>query len=391
MSPTMTMPVIDTDTHLTEPPDLWSARLPKKYADLGPRVDTHPTTGELRWRLGERWLTSESGFSRIEGAQDERTFPQSWSEVDPACYDARARIKWMDANGIAAQVLYPNFVAFEGFAIMALNDLDLQVALIRTYNDYLIEFASVDPKRFVLLASVPFWSLEESIKELRRCAKLGFKGVIWAATLDRHKLPTFYDTYWDPFYAEAQDLGMSINFHVGVGYTEEGMNTAIVREGLEFDPSDAVYRVSIGFQSNARTIAKLIMFGVCERFPRLDFVSVESGFGFVPFLIEALDWQWLHADGPRLKPDRLMPSEYFRRQIYTMFWFEQGTLSQLPDWADNVMFETDFPHNTCLLPDSRLSPQPRELITSHQARFGPEVMSKVLYKNAAKVYHLDLV
>lgn len=85
-----------------------------------------------------------------------------------------------------------------------------------------------------------------------------------------------------------------------------------------------------------------------------------------------------------------MPSEYFRRQIYTMFWFEQNTLSQLPDRADNVMFETDFPHNTCLLPDSRLSPQPRELIAAHKARFGDEVMSKVLYKNAARVYRLDL-
>lgn len=96
-----------------EPPDLWEARLPKKYVDLGPKV--------------------------------ERTFPTAWSEVDPACHDARARVKWMDANGIHAQVIYPNFVAFEGFAIMALKDLELQVVLIRTYNDYLIEFASVDP------------------------------------------------------------------------------------------------------------------------------------------------------------------------------------------------------------------------------------------------------
>jgi predicted TIM-barrel fold metal-dependent hydrolase len=293
----------------------------------------------------------------------------------------------MDAQGIYAQVIYPNFVAFEGHALMALKDLDLQVALIRTYNDYLVEWASVAPERFVLLASLPFWDIDESIKEMRRCKGLGFRGVIWAATLDRHGLPTFFDPFWDPFYAEAEALGMSINFHVGVGYTEDDSNTALSGRSNLFD---ATYRTSVGFQSNARTIAKLIMFGVCHRFPELSFVSVESGFGFVPFLIESLDWQWKHLDGPAEHPDRLLPSEYFRRQIYTMFWFEEGTLAQLPDYADNVMFETDFPHNTCLIPGSRVSPEPRQLAQKHVERFGEEMMSKVLYKNAARVYNLDV-
>jgi len=286
-------------------------------------------------------------------------------------------------------VIYPNFLAFEGHAVMALDDLAVQVGLIRAYNDYLAEFASIDPKRFILLASLPFWSSDESIKEMPRCKDLGCKGVIWAATLNRHGLPQFFDTYWDPFYAEAQELGMSINFHVGVGYTENDSNAALRVDAIP-DPCDRTYRTSIGFQSNARTIAKLILFGVCHRFPRLNFVSVESGFGYVPFLLEAMDWQWTHEGGPEYRPDMMLPSEYFRRQIYTMFWFERGTLSQLPDYADNVMFETDFPHNTSLVPDSRLSPDPADLAAQHIQRFGPEVMSKVLSGNAARVYDVDL-
>jgi len=31
--------IIDADTHLTEPPDLWTARAPAKYADRVPRVE----------------------------------------------------------------------------------------------------------------------------------------------------------------------------------------------------------------------------------------------------------------------------------------------------------------------------------------------------------------
>jgi uncharacterized protein len=383
------IPIIDADTHLTETPDLWTARVPASLREFAPYVDMHPQTGQRRWRLGDRWLAGDTGFSRIPGEQDERSFPASWADVDPACYSAKERLAWMDSQGMAAQVIYPNFLAFEGHAVMALDDLQVQVGLISTYNDYLAEFASIAPERFILLASLPFWDIGESIKEMRRCKDLGFKGVIWAATLNRHGLPQFYDAYWDRFYAEAQDMDMSINFHVGVGYTENDSNAAVLK-AAEPDPADLAYRTAIGFQSNARTIAKLILFGVCHRFPRLNFVSVESGFGFVPFLVEALDWQWTHVDGPEKRPHALLPSEYFRRQIYTMFWFEHGTLSQLPDYADNTMFETDFPHNTSLVPNSRLSPNPAELASRHVERFGPEVMRKVLSGTAARVYDVDL-
>jgi uncharacterized protein len=383
------LPIIDADTHLTEPPDLWTTRVAAKYRDRAPRVEAHPETGQLRWRLGDTWLAADTGFSRLAGRQEENVFPRSWAEVDPACYSAVARLKWMDNEGMAAQVIYPNFLAFEGHAVMALNDIEFQVALIKTYNDYLAEFASVAPERFILLASLPFWDIDESIKEIKRCHAMGFKGIIWAATLDRHGLPTFFDKYWDRLYAVAEELKMSINFHVGVGYTEDDANAAVLK-AADPDPADLAYRSSIGFQSNARTIAKLILFGVCERFPNLDFVSVESGFGFVPFLLESLDWQWKHVDGPELRPNLLLPSEYFRRQIYTMFWFEDGTLSQLPDYADNVMFETDFPHNTCLVPNSRLSLAPAAVAARHVERFGPDIMRRVLGGNAARVYGVDL-
>ena len=64
------------------------------------------------------------------------------------------------------------------------------------------------------------------------------------------------------------------------------------------------------------------MSGICERFPGLNFVSVESGFGYVPYLLQALDWQWLNNGAQAAFPDRMMPSEYFMRQVYATFWFE---------------------------------------------------------------------
>jgi predicted TIM-barrel fold metal-dependent hydrolase len=381
------VPIIDADSHLTEPPDLWTKRLPERFRALAPRVERQPETGRKLWLLDGHWLSPEAEFSRKPGYQDERTFPATWDEVDPACFDARARLAWMDAEGIYAQVIYPNLVAFQTFAIMGIEDRAQQVAIIRTYNDYLAEWASVAPERFVLNASLPFWDIEESIIEMKRCREMGFRGVLWAATLDRHGLPPFYDPAWDRLYAAAQDLEMPVNFHVGVGYTEDqAVAAAKTTELAATECSTMTYNVAISFQSNARTIAKLLLFGVCERFPRLAFVSVESGFGFVPFVLEALDWQWKQFDGPRLHPGRLLPSEYFARQVYTMFWFEQATLSQLPQFADNVMFETDFPHNTCLVPDSRISTAPGALAHQHVETFGEDVMRRVLFDNAARVY-----
>ncbi len=75
--------------------------------------------------------------------------------------------------------------------------------------------------------------------------------------------------------------------------------------------------------ANARLVANMILSGVCERFPRLKFVSlVESGIGWLPFMLEAcLDY---HADENAASGLSLLPSEYFQRQIYACFWFENG-------------------------------------------------------------------
>jgi predicted TIM-barrel fold metal-dependent hydrolase len=229
---------------------------------------------------------------------------------------------------------------------------------------------------------------------MRRCAEAGHKGVVWAATLSRHGLPGTSDPYWDRFYGAAQEMGMSINFHVGVGYTEEQMNVASQRTPVDLDPeaqaADQARRTALGFMSNGRTIADIIMSGLCHRFPELNFVSVESGFGFIPYLLEGLDWQWTNPGHSKRFPHRLLPSEYFRRQIYTMFWFERTTLPLLELYQDNVLFETDFPHDTSITPGPGSdSPKPGELAADHIAKYGQDVMRKVLWENAAKLYRLQ--
>jgi predicted TIM-barrel fold metal-dependent hydrolase len=295
----------------------------------------------------------------------------------------------MDNHGITAQVLYPNVTAFEGWALMALQDNDLRIAIVRAYNDYLSEFCASAPGRFVRIASLPFWDVEASVTEMERCAKMGFVGVLWAATLQKHGLPPTADHHWDPIYQRAQDLGLSINFHVGVGSTAEDI--ARFREARSGDELTGHWAgaSSLGFLANATTITDLITSGVCHRFPRLNFVSVESGFGFIPFLLEALNWQWASVNAPAYHPGWLLPSEYFRRQIYCTFWFEQDSLPLLEKYQDNVMFETDFPHSTSLSPGpASASPAPSALINQAVSIAGLSVMAKALHGNAQRLYRL---
>ncbi len=380
--------IIDADTHLTEPADLWTARMPARWKARAPQVLRHEPTGTWRWTIGDRWCSMVGNYSMAGWKEFPPSCPPTLADADPACYDARARLAHMDANGIFAQVLYPNVIAFEGHAFMALDDEELKLACVSTYNDYQAEFASEAPERFVTLAVLPFWDLSASLAELRRCHALGHRGVLWAATMDKHGLPDFTNSHWDPLYSLAQELGLSINFHVGVGNTAEEIEQAMNRDG--YDPAFNAARSSMSFISNARTIGLLLTSGLCDRFPRLDFVSVESGFGYVPFLLDSLDWQWLNANAPARYPDRLLPSEYFRRQVYAMFWFEKESLDLLPRYQDNVMFETDFPHPTCLQPGpGSAAPSPAEVIARDTAIVGPEVMRKVLQDNASRVYHID--
>jgi predicted TIM-barrel fold metal-dependent hydrolase len=137
---------------------------------------------------------------------------------------------------------------------------------------------------------------------------------------------------------------------------------------------------------------EIITAGVCHRFPRLDFVSVESGVGWVPFLLEALDWQWANYGVWRERPELdLKPSEYFRRQVYACFWFERGSaLAAVEAFEDNVLYETDYPHPTSMSPGpASIAQRPRDYIREALGHLPERTLAKILHANAARVYRVE--
>ena len=101
-------------------------------------------------------------------------------------------------------------------------------------------------------------------------------------------------------------------------------------------------------------MTNLILSGMFDRHPDLKMVSVESGVGWIPFILETLDYEMAENAPQELAQLKKMPSEYFRSNLYATFWFENNR-NKLPDLIeavgeDNILFETDFPHPTCLYP-----------------------------------------
>jgi predicted TIM-barrel fold metal-dependent hydrolase len=381
--------VVDVDSHVMEPVDLWTSRIDgERWGDLVPHVRRDEKAGIDRWWIGKRRGSAVANFAVANWKEFPPSFPGLVEEADPAAWDPHQRLERLTEVGIHQQVLYPNILGFSSVYFFDL-DPELRYRCVAAYNDYITDFCSADPNRLIGLMWLPFWDLELAVKELERCVRNGHHGVIFPSNFEPIGMPPVYDEHWDPIWEAAQHHQMSINFHTGFQISEEEARSAI---GYRRSRADFAKMSSMFLMGNARTVADLTLYGVCHRFPRVNFVSVESGFGWMPYFAEMLDWQWLNSGARDAYPEMLLlPSEYIRRQIYGTFWFESEPVRRMGDqWADNLMFETDFPHPTAIQSGpASYSDNPKQHLEKSMAGVADEVLTKILRDNAARVYHLD--
>jgi uncharacterized protein len=379
--------VADVDSHIIEPADLWTSRVPAKWGDLVPQVRFDERSKEDRWYVGSKKLFGVGAFAQAGWREYPPSHPHSFEEAIPAALDAKERLTYMDQVGVYYQLLYPNILGFHSHVFLNQMDHALAAECVRAYNDWLSEFSSADSRRFVPMMMLPFWDVEASLVEMKRAHAMGHKGILFAAHYDKVGLPRLIDDHWEPLLSQAQEMGLSLNFHVGFLNSDEDLKSA-VDQSKKMDFTRASSLVLLG---NAAAIAEVVLSGVCHRYPELNIVSVENGAGWLPFLAETMDWQWLNVGAHKDYPDRLLPSEYMWRQIYGMYWYERESMRSVIDrLADNLMFETDFPHATSLSPGpASESLSPRDVIELSLAGMPEETVGKVLQHTATRLYHLD--
>jgi uncharacterized protein len=374
--------LIDVDAHVTEAPDTWTARTPAKYRDRVPQV--RRVDGRDVWYIdGE--VAAPVGPTAPAGWRDPvPAMPQTYEDLLPAAYDATARLALLDEVGIWAQLLYPNVGGFGGQRFLRLGDRELMYECVRAYNDWQLEWASADARRLIPVASLPFWDVDDCVREVERTAALGYKTVLFTGEPHRFDLPYLGDAYWDPLWSAAQSHSMPVNLHVGGGEfnwdtrrtVERGFAETFALEGLAL------------FHKNGQQVCDVLLSGILPRFPGLRVVSVESGIGWLPFALEAIDYQFVEGGGTRTRPefDR-MPSEYFADQVSVTFWFERYAVRELVGRSipvGNVMFETDFPHPTCLYGDVH------ERLDETFAGIDDAIRRKLVWDNAVALYRLEV-
>jgi len=378
--------VADVDSHIIEPADLWTTRVSPKWGDLVPHVRFHERRQEDVWYIGDQKLYGVGAFAQAGWPEFPPSHPKRLSEAIPAAIDPKERLAYMDLAGVYYQLLYCNILGFHSHVFLTKMPPELATECVRAYNDWLTEFCSADSRRLIPMMMLPFWDIDASVAEMRRAQEMGHKGVLFAARYDKVGLPRLVDDYWEPLLGQAQEMGLSMNFHVGFLSSPDELKGAVDQsKKLDFTKESSL--VLLG---NAQNIAEVVLSGVCHRYPDLKFVSVENGAGWLPFLGESMDWQWLNVGAHKDYPDRLLPSEYMRRQVYGMYWFEQQSVRAVIDQlADNLMFETDFPHATSLSPGpASESPSPREVMERSLAGISEEIAGKVLQHTATRLYHL---
>jgi uncharacterized protein len=383
--------VIDVDTHLVEPFDLWSSRAPASIKDRLPRVKL--IDGVRSWVIDEDKVLSKGAVPACTISKEGVKWPgldfieKQIEDVHPGAYSVRERIEVMDRMGIDAQIVYPNILGFGGQAAVQV-DGELRLATVQIFNDAMAEMQADSGQRMFPMALLPWWDVDLAVAEIRRVHALGLKGLNinsdphFFRRPDGSFLPDLGQEYWYPMWEACEGLDLSINFHIGA--SEESMDFVGMQgwPGLHRD-----MRAGLGgamlFINNGKTMGNLILSGLLDRFTKLKFVSVESGLGWIPFLLEAIDYQMSETGFNACKLQR-KPSEYFKTNFYACFWFERKNLvhdiRQLG--VDNCLFETDYPHPICLYPVDNMDTALAGLSEAEKV--------KVLSGNAQRVYNIDL-
>ena len=396
--------VIDADTHISEPEDVWTSRVSvEKWGDLVPHVIPDPDGEQEPGRGVERlWVFGGEIGRGVAGPviafhnEYYPSHPLTLEEAHPATYDATARLKYMDEEGLYAQVLYPNVAGFASGRFVDLKEPELMLECVRAYNDFLTDWCRADANRLIPLATMPFWDVDACVTEIDRVAKSGHKGVLWGGHTETYGLPRLQDTHWEPIWQAADDAGLAINFHIA-GANEQIMRRSTPRDRPTAGPGQPP--IFSGLHStmmdNANHLAGMIFSGACARHPKLNIVLVESGVGWIPFVLELMDHQFKNYGLRRVYPDlTLLPSEYYKRQMYSCFWFERDAALRIVDlFEDNILYETDFPHSVSMAPtgtgDPDVGGHPKEYMDRTLQDLPDRTLRKILHDNAARVYHLN--
>jgi predicted TIM-barrel fold metal-dependent hydrolase len=317
-------------------------------------------------------------------------------------WDSARRLLDLERDGIVAEVLFPNTIPpfYPSMSLSAQQptkgEYELRWAGLRAHNRWMADFCAAAPGRRAGTVQVLLGKMEDAVAEVRWAREAGlFGGVLLPGTPPGTTVPQLYSDVYEPLWAVCEELDMPINHHAGSASPEIGSEPA----------SRAVFMMEITWFAH-RALWHLIYGGAFKRHPGLKFVLTEQGSGWIPGVLDMLDFyhrrlvetmsKAMAATGAVTAESRFgagladvvgkAPSEYWRQNFFV------GASFMRPDEVplrhaiglEKVMWGSDYPH------DEGTYPYSREAIRNSFAGLRHEEITAILGGNAARVYGFDL-
>ena len=350
-------PVFDADAHIDPPHDMWKDYLPAHLKDRAPQI-VHEDDGDYIVFEGNRrpfmMINNQAGregknFKMIGRLAEQRKV-----------WEADTRLADMDADGMDAALLF-------GGGPLGSFDNELYLASYEAYQKWVMDWCSVAPERLFPVGYVPMRDIDETVAQVTRLAKKGFRainlpafpqnpdawktssgikalkdGQVSALTGDPRGALQYSDPAFDKLWSAIVDHNLVVTFHLGGRVPRFGQK--------EFFLAD----MPMSKMAMAEPIAIFIFNAVFDRFPALRIASMESGVGWFAWFTEYITHTWEKQRFWTESPLKHPPSYYMDTNVWGSFIQDRtGILNRNLPGGGNIMWSSDYPHSETTFPKSR--------------------------------------
>ncbi|WP_040825475.1 amidohydrolase family protein [Nocardia jiangxiensis] len=371
------MILVSIDDHVVEPIHMFDGHVPKKWADLAPKVIVDEK-GIDRWVYRDR-PTGVTGLNAVVSwpAEEWGYDPAGYAEMRPGVYDVHERIRDMNANGILASMCFPTFAGFSAGHLAYFKD-EITVAMIQAYNDWHIEdWAGAYPGRFIPLSILPLWDPKLAVAEIERVAEKGCHSVSMPELPHLDGLPSYHDIeYWGPVFQALSDHGTVMNLHIGQGFRV-----------LNLAPNAPIDNLMVLAPSVSLIAAQDLLWGPAFRsYPGLKVSFSEGGVGWIPFFLDRSDRHYTNQRWLRRDFGGKLPSEVFREHTVACYVTDKTSLKLRHEIGiDNIAWECDYPHSDSIWPNA-----PEFVLDELQAVDADDSdIDKITWQNACRFLNWD--
>jgi predicted TIM-barrel fold metal-dependent hydrolase len=387
------------DRYLVISSDCHAGLQPERYRDyLDPQF-----RDEFDRQHAARMAMLQQAGAMLEMAEESASWAEGKADGLSGAWDHDKRIEVLDADGVAAEILFPDglteqnsppFGADLGLSPVGANP-ELQWAGARSHNRWIADFTAMAPERRVGLALVlPFWDLDEAVREIEWAREHGLGGVL-LPPMWFDQAPYHHPKY-EPLWAALQDNGLIVHFHSGPGAMQDYFGAALFGGGTPGEPpvempgALGIYVTEVCWWL-VRPLIFMIWGGVFERYPKLRAAVTEGTSIWAPELLALMDQRYGdHHFSAKLgtgykKHLTMKPSEYFRRNIRigSSCMSRREAEMRHDIGVSTIMWGTDYPHPEGTWPVTR-----KMMVETFQGLPENEIEA-MLGGNALELYGFD--